>query len=120
MNYTQAFQSVNLLALLTWLFIIFLPNIFTYSNIYSKYDNHSNYAFIKINYEKLLMIPGYLISFYINNNIIYDIQLNIININIINNNKFITKIKTHRLIKMLNFMKYSYFSIFILNNIYVI
>ena len=27
MNYTQAFQSVNLLALLTWLFIIFLPNM---------------------------------------------------------------------------------------------
>lgn len=27
MNYTQAFQSVNLLALLTWLFILFLPNI---------------------------------------------------------------------------------------------
>lgn len=27
MNYTQAFQSVNLLALITWLFIIFLPNM---------------------------------------------------------------------------------------------
>ncbi|MFN5575699.1 MAG: abscisic acid-deficient protein Aba4 family protein, partial [Bacteroidota bacterium] len=27
MNYTQAFQTVNLIALLTWLFIIFLPNM---------------------------------------------------------------------------------------------
>ena len=83
--------------------IIFLPNIFTYSNIYSKYDNHSNYAFIKINYEKLLMIPGYLIPFYIKNNRIYDIRLNIINACVIDDDEFIIRMKEHKLINILNF-----------------
>jgi hypothetical protein len=91
-------------------FISFLPNIFTNTNEYFSYTNIFNYAFIhRPHINNLLIIPFYMVPFYIDRYKIYNNQLNLINVNnsfknySLHDNEFIKTMKEHVLIKMLNF-----------------
>jgi hypothetical protein len=83
-----------------------MPNLFSKNDIFINGMNFSGYAYIY--YEKsLIMIPGYLITEYINEHIILDIKLNFINKKLVNTMEFditiIDNFQDFFLIKFLNY-----------------
>ena len=107
LNHYPIYTELNDIAINLDNDIMYLPNIFIHSNNEDTNQNKDNYAFIIVN-SKLLLIPGYLIAFYIEEHVIYDVGLNIINTSLKQNiadweTNFIKNLKNHKLMQLFNF-----------------